>query len=99
MHCVRRAYCDSFTADSIGQPATRSSGCLDNKRSRPIEPSSKYRRYIQTQQQPYSYRISSRMESEFARLKQLLREADKRVEQERNRADSPRAGAKTSRPA
>jgi hypothetical protein len=41
----------------------------------------------QYSQQPYSFRISSRRESDFARLEQLLREADERIKQERNRAE------------
>ena len=42
------------------------------------------------QQQPYSFRMSSRRESDFARLEQLLREADERAEQERRRAEDER---------
>jgi len=34
--------------------------------------------------------MSSRSESEFARLEQLLREADERAEQERRRAEDER---------
>ncbi|KAG9241154.1 hypothetical protein BJ878DRAFT_522142 [Calycina marina] len=37
--------------------------------------------------QSYSYRMSSRRESEFARLEELLREANERAEQERRRAE------------
>lgn len=39
----------------------------------------------------YSYRMSSRRESEFARLKQLPRKSDERVEQERKRAEEAEA--------
>jgi hypothetical protein len=39
------------------------------------------------QYQPYLFRMSSRRESDFTRLKQLLREADERIEQERRRAE------------
>jgi hypothetical protein len=41
--------------------------------------------------------MSSRRESDFARLKQLLREADERVEQERRRAQEAYERAKLER--
>jgi hypothetical protein len=36
--------------------------------------------------QPYFFRVSSRRESDFARLRRLLREADERAEHTRRRA-------------
>jgi hypothetical protein len=43
---------------------------------------------------PYLYGMSLRRESEFARLEQLLREADERAEQERRRAEDKQQNQK-----
>ena len=42
---------------------------------------------------PYSYKMSSRRDLEFAHLEQLLREADERAERERRRAEEERSRA------
>jgi hypothetical protein len=49
------------------------------------------------QHQPYSFRLSSTQESDFARLEQRLREADERIEQERRRAEEANESAEQER--
>ncbi|CZT13877.1 uncharacterized protein RCO7_00684 [Rhynchosporium graminicola] len=53
----------------------------------------KHHLHISAQQQPYFFRMSSGRESDIARLEQLLREADQRVEWERRRAEEAEARA------
>lgn len=89
----RPCACDSATRSS-GSLSCTCSRCLDNnKQSPPVGCVFQYRHRIQAQKQPYSYKMSSRRESEFARLEQLLREADERAEQERRRAEGERRRA------